>query len=194
MATASSPSHDTAAASEATADSELALRASWQRSTITDRVNAEPAIVNGMNVTEAKYMSLVTFPVCILLGGLMFGLTGLWHFLLLLGMFGPLVVLWFGSLRLAVLKRDRPDGHYTQALHLWMADRGWVVANYLRYFAEWDIGVSLGWTFGVPYYPSLDADLQPVRPPLPQRVRTVLTTQIAPVVAAIAAQLKRRLT
>ena len=86
--------------------------AARNRAPITDRVNAEPAILNGMTVTEAQVIGAASLVVFLVLGGLIFVVIGQWQVLLMLAIFGPALVLWFSSLYLAKIKRGRPDGFY----------------------------------------------------------------------------------
>ena len=66
---------------QANADAEAAR----QRAPITDRVNVEPAILNGMTLTEAKVIGSVSFVVFMLIGALLFSVTHYWQFMLVLG-------------------------------------------------------------------------------------------------------------
>lgn len=124
---------------QANADAEAAR----QRAPITDRVNVEPAILNGMTLTEAKVIGSVSFVVFMLIGALLFSVTHYWQFMLVLGTFGPDFVLWFASQYLARIKRGRPDGYYTQAIHLWLAHRGLATPKFLIYHGWWGLGRSL---------------------------------------------------
>ena len=124
---------------QANADAEAAR----QRAPITDRVNVEPAILNGMTLTEAKVIGSVSFVVFMLIGSLLFSVTHYWQFMLVLGTFGPAFVLWFASQYLARIKRGRPDGYYTQAIHLWLAHRGLATPKFLIYHGWWGLGRSL---------------------------------------------------
>lgn len=121
------------------------------RAPVTDRVNVEPAIIRGMTVTEAKVISLVTVPVFLLIGGVLLLLTGFWQFILVLGVAGPLVSLWYASGRLQQIKRNRPDGYYTQAIHLWLAKRGLTKNQFLSYHGQWDLGRSLDLNLSHPF-------------------------------------------
>ena len=124
---------------QANADAEAAR----QRAPITDRVNVEPAILNGMTLTETKVIGSVSFVVFMLIGALLFSVTRYWQFMLVLGTFGPAFVLWFASQYLARIKRGRPDGYYTQAIHLWLAHRGLATPKFLIYHGWWGLGRSL---------------------------------------------------
>jgi conjugative transfer region protein (TIGR03750 family) len=121
------------------------------RAPVTDRVNVEPAIIRGMTVTEAKLIFLVTFPLCILLGVVLLMITGFWQFILMLSIIGPLVSLWVASGYLQKIKRGRPDGYYTQAIHLWMAKRGLATNQFLSHNGQWDLGRSMDFALDHPY-------------------------------------------
>ena len=121
------------------------------RAPVTDRVNVEPAIIRGMTVTEAKVISLVTVPVFLLLGGILLLITGFWQFILVLGVAGPLIALWYASAYLQKVKRGRSDGYYTQAIHLWLARRGLVANKFLSHHGQWDLGRSLDLNLAHPY-------------------------------------------
>lgn len=121
------------------------------RAPVTDRVNVEPAILRGMTMTEAKVISLVTVPIFLLLGVALMYFTGFWQFILALGFVGPLITLWYASEYLQGLKRDRPDGYYTQAIHLWLAKRGFVTNKFLSHDGQWDLGRSLDLNLAHPY-------------------------------------------
>jgi conjugative transfer region protein (TIGR03750 family) len=114
-----------------------------ERVPLTHRVNVEPSVLRGMTVTEAKVIAAVSVPLFLLLGTVLTLLTGVWQLLLLLAVFGPLATLWFGSARLQDLKRGRPDGYYTQALHLWLARKGYAKCRFLIHQGQWDLGRSL---------------------------------------------------
>ena len=133
------------------ADAEL--EAAHQRAPITDRVNVEPAILHGMTVTEAQIIGAVSLVVFLLVGALIFGLTGLWQVLLALAVFGPALVLWFSSQYLARIKRGRPDGYYTQAIHLWLAQRGLVKPQFLTHHGWWGLGRTLDLSLVSPLNP-----------------------------------------
>lgn len=121
------------------ASDERAAQAS-RRAPVTDRVNVEPAILLGMTSTEAKVIGAVTLPLFLLIAVLIWAVTGVWQAILVLGLFGPLATLWIAAGRLAGIKRGRPDGYYTQAIHLWMANRGLVKHKFIRHHGQWGLG------------------------------------------------------
>ncbi|HRM94371.1 MAG TPA: TIGR03750 family conjugal transfer protein, partial [Alicycliphilus sp.] len=122
--------------SQAAADAE-AVR---HKAPVTDRVNVEPSILNGMNMPEAQVIGAVSLVVFLIIGGLVFSVTRLWQVWLLLSLIGPTLALWFGSLYLARIKRGRPDAYYTQAIHLWLAQRSLVKPRFITYQGWWSLG------------------------------------------------------
>ncbi|MFN3493251.1 MAG: TIGR03750 family conjugal transfer protein [Hydrogenophaga sp.] len=123
------------------------------RAPVTDRVNVEPSILRGMTVTEAKVITVITVPSCLFMGGVLFLVTGIWQLLLILAVFGPIACLWFGSAYLQEIKRGRPDGYYTQAIHLWLARRGYVRSRFITHDGQWDLGRTLEFTLESPLHP-----------------------------------------
>lgn len=137
---------------QATAEAEAAR----QRAPITDRVNIEPAILNGMTVTEAQWIAGIAMVVFLLIGGLLYLVTGLWQFVLLLTVFGTALTLWFGSQVLARVKRGRPDAYYTQAIHLWLAHRGLTKPKFITYHGWWSLGRTLDFSLDSPFDPPVE--------------------------------------
>ena len=137
---------------QATAEAEAAR----QRAPITDRVNIEPAILNGMTVTEAQWIAGIAMVVFLLIGGLLYLVTGLWQFVLLLTVFGTALTLWFGSQVLARVKRGRPDTYYTQAIHLWLAHRGLTRPKFITYHGWWSLGRTLDFSLDSPFDPPVE--------------------------------------
>lgn len=128
-----------------------------QRAPITDRVNVEPPILNGMTVSEAQVIALAALAVFLLIGGLLFAVTRYWQFLLLLGIFGPAVTLWFASLYLARIKRGRPDAYYKQRIHFWLAERGLVKQRYITHDGWWSLGRTLEFSISSAFEPPTEA-------------------------------------
>ena len=137
---------------QATAEAEAAR----QRAPITDRVNIEPATLNGMTVTEAQWIAGIAMVVFLLIGGLLYLVTGLWQFVLLLTVFGTALTLWFGSQVLARVKRGRPDAYYTQAIHLWLAHRGLTRPKFITYHGWWSLGRTLDFSLDSPFDPPVE--------------------------------------
>lgn len=131
---------------------------------LTDRVNVEPAILNGMTTTEAAWIGLSSMVGYGLVMGLLVAITGLWQ-LLLAALVGTIVTLWYASLRLQTMKRDRPDGYYGHAIHLWMVRHGMQRARFLRHDGYWSLGRTLGLSFSSPLRPKPDAQPRPATSP-----------------------------
>ncbi len=141
---------------------------------ITDRVNVEPSILNGMTASEAQVIGLASLAVSLLLGGLLVAVTGLWQALLLVILFVPLCVLWFASKYLAKIKRNRPDGYYGQAMHQWMARRGYVRSKYIDHDGFWGLGRTLEFTLDSPLKVKAPEVPTPVAVPVPVHAETLL--------------------
>ncbi len=117
---------------------------------------AEPAILNGMNLTEAKVIAGVSLVVFLVIGGLAFAVTRVWQVILLLALFGPAATLWFGSIYLQGVKRGRPDGYYSQAIHLWLAERGLAKPKFIRHHGHWDLGRTFDFSLVSSLHPAKD--------------------------------------
>lgn len=127
--------------------------AARQRAPVTDRVNVEPAILNGMTMTEAQVIGGIALAVFLVIGGLVFTITGFWQVWLLLAFAGPTLTLWYGSQYLVRLKRGRPDAFYTQSIHLWLASHGLAKPKFITHHGWWSIGRSLDLSLASPLEP-----------------------------------------
>lgn len=113
------------------------------RAPVTDRVNVEPTILNGMNATEAKVIALCSGVVFFVIGLIIWGCTGVWQILLVVAIFGPAAAMWYGSSYLAGIKRGRPDGYYGQAIHFWLLKRNLTSPIFLVHNGYWSLGQEL---------------------------------------------------
>ncbi|RMX08143.1 TIGR03750 family conjugal transfer protein [Corticibacter populi] len=156
------------------------------KAVITDLVNSEPNVFQGMNVTEAAFIGGISMVVFLVAGGAVFAATGLWQAILLLAVFGPLVVLYLASAQLAVIKRGRPDGYYGQAIHRWLAARNVVTDKSISRSGGWDIGrrilgfespFHMPFSSGLPSAATSRKQARPVarRAPFKQTARTTRT-------------------
>jgi conjugative transfer region protein (TIGR03750 family) len=114
------------------------------RAPVTDRVNVEPAILRGMTISEAQIVASVSMVAFLLLGAILWRLTGFWQIVLILGIFGPSVCIWYASSYLAQVKLNRPDAYCTQAIHIWWAKLGVVSCKFTRHSGYWSLGRGLG--------------------------------------------------
>lgn len=142
------------ARAQANADAEAAR----QRAPITDRVNVEPPILNGMTVSEAQVIGAASLVVFLLVGGLLFAVTLRWQFVLLLGIFGPIATLWFASLYLARIKRGRPDAYYRQRIDFWLAARGLARPKFITHDGWWSLGRTLDLSLASPLEPPTETN------------------------------------
>jgi conjugative transfer region protein (TIGR03750 family) len=136
------------------------------RAPVTDRVNVEPAILHGMTVREAYWIAGLSLLVLLFLSGLVVSVTRWWQAVLLIPLIGTCVCLWLGSQVLQSIKRGRPDAYYTQALQMWLADRGLCQERFLRHEGYWSLGRTLDLSLSSALQPA--ADVAPV-PGLPPR-------------------------
>lgn len=147
-----------AAQSEHEAGDGRALRSAARRIPLTDRVNVEPPILNGMTASEAKAIGLASLALWAGIGVIVAVATGYWQAMLVFGIALPAITVWMTSSRLASFKRNRPDGYYRQALHRWCAQRGLAKPRYLTHSGYWSLGRSFG-----PLLSSSNATEQPTR-------------------------------
>lgn len=107
---------------------------------LTDRVNAEPAIINGMSATEATYIGCASLAISVVLGGGLYLLTGYWHFIILLGITLPMVIIWYSSFYLQSIKRSKPERWYFQAFRIYLARKGIVKSRYITHDGYMELG------------------------------------------------------
>lgn len=107
---------------------------------LTDRVNAEPAIINGMSATEASYIGGASLAISVVLGGGLFFLTGYWHFIFVLGIALPMVTIWYSSFYLQSIKRSKPERWYVQAFRIYLARKGIVKSRYITHDGYMELG------------------------------------------------------
>lgn len=113
-------------------------------SPLTDRVNIEPPILNGMTAPEASMIGALAFGAWVVVGLLGAAALGRWQVLLGAAIFGPMVTLWKASVVLARIKRNRPDAYYRQAAQLWLSSRGLLRTRFIRHDGHWELGRAFG--------------------------------------------------
>lgn len=118
------------------------------RAPLTDLVNVEPPILNGMTSTEATYVGIAAFVLWLILGSILAWLVGFWQLVLGLATFGPVVTVWLASQRFASIKRDRPDGFYMQQARRWMASVGLRQSRLIDHSGRWSLGRALPYVRG----------------------------------------------
>lgn len=107
---------------------------------LTDRVNSEPPIFNGMAETEAMYLGAAGFIVSACIGLFVSSMTGKFSLMAIICIAVPLLVLWYGSLYLQKIKRGKPEGCYVQATRIWLANHGFMKNPYLAHDGFFDLG------------------------------------------------------
>lgn len=118
---------------------------------VTARVNVEPPVLNGMAATEATWIAVLSVAGYGFVGLLVILTTGVWQIGLALPTFGTAFTLWSASLRLAKLKRGRPDYYYEHAIQRWMATRGLSRERFLTRTGFWSVGCVLPFGFASPF-------------------------------------------
>jgi len=132
---------------------------------LTDRVNTAPAIINGMTGTEANLIAAVSFALSLFVGGVIYLVTRFWPLLVIVCIGGPLLALWYGSLYLQKVKRDRPDGFYVQAIHIYLSGLGIFRCHFNRHHRFYEIGAGIDMSFNPPL--EMGADSQATDTPQP---------------------------
>lgn len=110
---------------------------------LSDRINVEPPIINGMSETEALYVAGISVVVFVILGVLLWYATGFWWFSMVSLLFGPTTTTWTLSKHLAVLKRNRPDAYHAQLMTQKLARWGLRRSPYIQRDGWWSIGRSV---------------------------------------------------
>lgn len=110
---------------------------------LADRVNTEPPILNGMSASEAVYVFSASGVLFVLVGILIWIITGFWPLFVGCAVGGPVSTVWFSSKHLAILKRNRPDGYHVQLIRRRLARWGLIRSPFIRHSGWWSIGRSL---------------------------------------------------
>jgi conjugative transfer region protein (TIGR03750 family) len=110
---------------------------------LTDRVNSEPPIMKGLSATETLYAMLVAFPLWTLIGAILAVIVSHWQILMICGVIGPMVSVWFGAGFLASFKRNRPDHYYLHAFIRWRHRLGLGRSPFVVRSGGWDLGRSM---------------------------------------------------
>jgi len=121
-----------------------AARVGLSGAPVTDRINVEPPILNGMTASEAKIIATFAFAFWALVGGVLGWWLGFWQVLLVTAVPGTMVTIWMASTRLARIKRNRPDGYYRQAIHIRLATWGLRAPVFISHDGHWELGRDLG--------------------------------------------------
>lgn len=109
---------------------------------LTDRVNSEPPIINGMATSEAGYIGGVSFAVSAFIGGTIALITGFWVALPILCVIVPFAVLWYSSLYLQEVKRNRPEGFYLHSMHFYLVSHKLAKSKFLVHDGRMQLGCS----------------------------------------------------
>jgi conjugative transfer region protein (TIGR03750 family) len=110
---------------------------------LTDRINAEPAILRGLSSTEALIAIGLSFacwlPLSLLIGFIV-------HYMVVSVVFlgaGPIASVWLLSGWFQKVKRDRPDFYYQHLFKKQLARLGLMSSRYTTQSGVWDLGRSI---------------------------------------------------
>lgn len=107
---------------------------------LTDRVNSEPPVVNGMSASEANYIGLISLAASLVMGVLIYAFTSYWIASFLICLLVPFMSLWYGSLYLQTVKRNRPEGYYLHAIHLALVARNILKSRFINHNGYFELG------------------------------------------------------
>lgn len=93
-----------------------------------------------MSATEASYIGGASLAIGVLIGGVLFFLTGYWHFIFVLGIALPMITIWYSSFYLQSIKRSKPERWYVQAFRIYLARKGIVKSRYITHDGYMELG------------------------------------------------------
>ncbi len=107
---------------------------------VTDRINVEPQIINGLSHSEVEVAAGVFLAIFSAIGLALWLVTGIWPLFVLIAIVGTLTSVWTLSKHIAELKRNRPDGYYIQFIRHALARRGLRRASWVTHDGYWSLG------------------------------------------------------
>ena len=110
---------------------------------IPDRVNAEPAIIKGLSLTESKWAIGLAVLLWLPVGGLVGLAVQQLPVALLIIATGPIATVWLAAGQMAKLKRNRPDHYYLHLLLHWAASARLIRSEFVTHSGAWDMGRTL---------------------------------------------------
>jgi conjugative transfer region protein (TIGR03750 family) len=108
-----------------------------------DRVNVEPAILLGLSSSEAVWTIAAAFSVWVPIGILMGLVTRSMAIGVLIASVTPLLTVYVAALKMAAVKRDRPDLYYLHLFRQRLARIGLRHSRFINHAGPWDLGRSL---------------------------------------------------
>lgn len=109
---------------------------------LTDRVNSEPPIINGMAASEAGYIGGVSFAASLFIGCVVAYISGFWIVIPIICIIVPFAALWYSSLYLQEIKRNRPEGFYLHAMHFYFVSHNLTKSKFLVHDGRMQLGCS----------------------------------------------------
>jgi conjugative transfer region protein (TIGR03750 family) len=108
-----------------------------------DRVNVEPAILLGLSSSEAVWTIVAAFSVWVPIGILMGLVTRSMAIGVLFASVTPLATVYVAALKMAAVKRDRPDLYYLHLFRQRLARLGLRRSRFVTHAGLWELGRSL---------------------------------------------------
>lgn len=107
-----------------------------------DRVNVEPAILLGLSSSEAVWTIAAAFALWVPVGIVVGLLTRTMAIGVLVATLMPLATVYLAALKMAAVKRDRPDLYYLHLFRQSLARRGLRRSRFITHTGGWDLGRS----------------------------------------------------
>ena len=107
-----------------------------------DRVNVEPAILLGLSSSEAVWTIAAAFVLWVPVGIVVGLATRIMAVGVLVATLMPLATVYLAALKMAAVKRDRPDLYYLHLFRQLLARRGLRRSRFIVHIGGWDLGRS----------------------------------------------------
>lgn len=108
-----------------------------------DRVNVEPSILLGLSSSEAVWTIAAAFALWVPIGALMGFLLRSMAIGVLFASVMPLLTVYVAALKMAAVKRDRPDLYYLHLFRQRLARLGLRRSRFVAHTGPWELGRSL---------------------------------------------------
>jgi conjugative transfer region protein (TIGR03750 family) len=107
---------------------------------LTDRINAEPQILNGMSHSEIMLFGGLFFTINMLVFSLAAFITDWYLILLPMPLLGTTLCIWYFSKHLAKTKENRPDGFHVQYMKTHFVKMGLIHSQVITWSDYWSLG------------------------------------------------------
>lgn len=93
-----------------------------------------------MSASEANYIGLISLAISLVIGIFIYAFTAYWIASFLICLLVPFMSLWYGSLYLQTVKRNRPEGYYLHAIHLALVARNILKSRFINHNGYFELG------------------------------------------------------